>query len=116
MKVRFLADANFNRRIIAGVLRRETRVDFLSGEQTNLVGVPDLEVLALAAAETRILVSHDVRTMPAAFAEFILTKNSAGVLLLSQSLNIGAAITIVCRIWEEATAEEWRNRIAWLPL
>ena len=116
MKVRFLADANFNRRIVAGVRRRETQVEFLSAEQVNLVGVPDLDVLALAAAETRILVSHDVRTMPAAFAEFIVANNSSGVILLAQSLDIGAAVTILLRIWEDSNAEEWKNRIACLPL
>jgi len=60
VKVRFLADANFNRKIIAGVLRREARINFLSGAEVDLTGIPDLQVLPLAASEGRVVLTHDV--------------------------------------------------------
>ena len=96
--------------------RREASVDFLTPAEANLSGLPDLGVLDLAAAENRILVSHDVRTIPSPLAEFLASNKSAGVLRLSQRMNIGEAITSLIRIWEESTAEEWQNRIVWLPL
>jgi hypothetical protein len=116
VKIRFLADANFNRKIISGVLRREPRISFLSGAEVDLTGIPDLQVLALAASEGRLLLSHDVHTMPRAFAEFTITGSSGGLLLISQSMPIGSVINGLLRIWEESTAEEWKNRIAWIPL
>jgi predicted nuclease of predicted toxin-antitoxin system len=63
--IRFLADADLNEGIVAGCLRREPEMDFLSANEADLEGVPDPEVLALAAAEDRILVSHDFHTSPA---------------------------------------------------
>lgn len=116
MKVRFLADANFNRKIIAGVLRRESRISFLSGAEVDLTGIPDLQVLALAASEGRLLLTHDIRTMVSAFEEFTSTAPCAGVLLVAQNAPIAPVINALIRIWEEYTAEEWKNRITWLPL
>jgi len=84
VKLRFLADANFNRKIIAGVLRREARISFLSGAEVDLTGIPDLQVLALAASEGRVVLTHDVRTMVSAFAEFTSAGPSGGVLLVAE--------------------------------
>lgn len=51
MKVRFLADADLNKAILNGVIRREPAVDFLTAQAARLSGMRDPEVLALAAAE-----------------------------------------------------------------
>src|SRR5580658_3724546 len=45
--IRFLVDANLKRGIVAGCLRREPTMNFLSANEANLTGVPDPEVLAL---------------------------------------------------------------------
>ena len=63
MKVRFLADADFNKAIVTGVVRREPSVDFLAAPKV-LREMKDPDVLAFAAAQQRVLVSHDVGTMP----------------------------------------------------
>jgi predicted nuclease of predicted toxin-antitoxin system len=59
MKVRFQADADFNAEIVAGVIRQEARIDFQTAEEANLRRLPDQQVLALAAQENRILVTHE---------------------------------------------------------
>lgn len=64
--IRFLADADLNEGIVTGCLRREPSMDFLAANEANLEGVPDRQMLALAAERNRILVSHDFQTMPAA--------------------------------------------------
>lgn len=70
MKVRFLADADLNKAIVTGILRREPSLDFLAAGAAGLRGMDDPAVLALAAAQQRVLVSHDVGTMPAHFHAF----------------------------------------------
>ena len=72
MKIRFQADADLNAEIVAGVLRREPGIDFQTADEVRLRGLLDPEVLALAAQENRILVTHDRRTMPRHFADYLL--------------------------------------------
>ncbi len=115
--IRFLADADLNEGIVTGCLRREPAMDFLSANEANLEGVPDPEVLALAAAENRILVSHDVRTMPTHFGRFLQARRSSpGVLLVPQRLPVADAIEELVLIWAASDAQEWANRIVVVPL
>ena len=72
MRVRFQADADFNHIIIKAALRREPTIDFQTAEAANLVGLDDSEVLATAAKAGRVLLTHDRRTMPKHFGEFIM--------------------------------------------
>lgn len=115
-KVRFQADADLRQAIVSGVMRRQPILDFRSANAAELEGITDLDVLASAAQEGRILVTHDRRTMPLAFAQFTQTQSSAGVLILSQNLPISDAIESLILIWEVSTAEEWMNQIMSLPL
>jgi hypothetical protein len=115
--IRFLADADLNEGIVAGCLRREAEMDFLSANEADLEGVPDPEVLALAAAQDRILVSHDFQTMPRHFGDFLQAGHSSpGVLLVPQRFPIGEAIEVLVLIWAASTADEWKNRILRIPL
>ena len=61
MKVRFQADADFSQRIVSAVRRREPTIDFQTARALGLRGLDDLNVLALAAREGLVLVSHDLR-------------------------------------------------------
>ena len=115
MRPRFQADEDLNAKIIAGLLRREPSLDFQTAKAANLFGQDDLEVLALAAREGRILVSHDRETMPAHFSRFITESTSAGVLIVSQKLDLREAIEEILLIWEASEAGEWSNRIGYLP-
>jgi hypothetical protein len=115
--IRFLAGADLNEGIVAGCLRREPEMDFLSANAADLEGVPDPEVLALAAAQDRILVSHDFQTMPQHFGDFLQAGNSSpGVLLVPQRLPVGQAIEELVLIWAASDADEWQNRILRIPL
>jgi predicted nuclease of predicted toxin-antitoxin system len=74
--VRYQADADLNQAIVTGVLRREPTIDFKTSFAAGLEGVKDPEVLAIAAQQGRILVSHDRKTMPSEFAAFITSNGS----------------------------------------
>jgi hypothetical protein len=114
MRPRFQADENLNAKIIAGVLRREP-VDFQTARAANLAGLADPEVLAIAAAAGRILVSHDRETMPMHFSRYIADSSSAGLLIVSQRLDLRQAIEQILVIWAASEAEEWTNRVGYLP-
>lgn len=92
-------------------------MDFLSSGEANLEGVADPEVLALAAEQDRILVTHDFQTMPRHFAGFLQTNGSSpGVLLVSQRLPVAEAIEELVLIWTATSPLEWKNRIVRIPL
>jgi len=117
VKVRFLADADLNKAIVTGIVRREPSLDFLTAHAAGLRGMSDSDVLTLAAGQQRVLVSHDFGTMPSHFRTFTEAgKHSAGVFLVSQSLDVGATIDELLLIWPASEAAEWENRIVWLPL
>jgi hypothetical protein len=70
----FLAGQDFNEHIIRGVLRREPAIDFVRLRDVGLESRSDAEILAYAAAENRIIVSHDVNTMSAAAHDCLAAK------------------------------------------
>ena len=74
------------------------------------------EVLAIAARENRILISHDRGTMPAHFLRFTATQSSPGLILVLQEIDIGTAIEELLLIWAATTMEEWRDKIGFVPL
>jgi Domain of unknown function (DUF5615) len=117
VKLRFLADADLNKAILNGVLRREPSLDFLSAQSARLRGLRDPEVLALAANQHRALVSHDISSMPAHFKSFKKSrKRSPGVFLIPQSLDVGTSIDELLLIWHASDASDWADRLVWLPL
>ncbi len=115
-QVRFQADAYLNQIILLAMIRREPAVDFQTASEANLAGVSDKDVLAKAAKEGRLLVTHDQTTMPHHFAEFILAEISPGLIVIPQHLPIGTAVDDLLLVWSAAEADEWINRICYLPL
>lgn len=116
MKIRFQADADLNKDIIVGVLRREPEIDFRTANEVGLRGLADYKVLEIAASDDRILVSQDFKTMPAAFARFLEKHGSPGVFIVPQSMELSAAIESLVMIWAASDAAEWSNRVCRLPL
>lgn len=116
MKVRFQADADLNQILLKATLRREPSVDFQTAHAAGLVALNDEQVLAIAAEQGRVLVTHDRKTMPKHFAEFIATQESAGVIIVPQKLSVNAAVEDLILIWGASESEEWINRIKSIPL
>ena len=116
MKVRFQADNDLNQNLVRAVRRHNLRIDFQTAPEANLHGLDDEAVLAFAANEGRVLVSHDLHTMPLHFAEFISKQTSAGVILISQDLPLNQAVEELLLIWEASEAEDWVNSMLSIPL
>ena len=116
MRARFLADANFDQVILSAAKRREPAFDFQTAHEAGLAGLADPEVLAIAAGAGRVLLTHDVRTMPQHFALFVTEQVSSGVLLVPQSLPRRTVVEELLLMWVAMDSEEWGNRIMSLPL
>ena len=118
MSIRFQADNDLKRIIVDATLRREPRIDFQTAQAARLDGLDDQSVLHLAAAQSRILVSHDKRTMPAALASFVAAGDtSPGVLLvIPQSASIVEVVEALILIWADDRENDWNNVVAKIPL
>jgi len=54
--------------------------------------------------------------MPGHFARYISGGPSPGVILLRAAIPIGTAIEELALIWNASDAEEWIDRLIWIPL
>lgn len=63
--MRFLADENFNNHLCRALFLQKPGIDLVRVQDVGLYGAVDEAVLAFALEENRILLTHDVRTIPA---------------------------------------------------
>jgi len=116
MKIRFQADNDFDGRVIRALLRLNPVIDCRTAAAAGFhLGTPDEQVLAVAADEGRVLLSHDWQTMPSHFAQFISHRSSPGVIIVSRKLPIREAADLLLLIWEASAPEEYINAIHRLP-
>lgn len=105
--VRYLFDEDFNGRIVRGVRRRLSSLDTITVQEAGLRDAPDSAVLEWAAAEGRVVISHDHRTSRAYAEERMKAAlPMAGLILVRQDYSLGQAIDDLVLIGEITTAEE----------
>jgi uncharacterized protein with PIN domain len=115
--LRFLADENFNNNIIRGLLLRLPTLDVVRVQDVELSGADDPDVLAWAAQEDRILLTHDVSTITRyAFERVSADEPMPGVFEVNRSVSIGQAIDDLLLIAECSEEGEWEGQVRYLPL
>lgn len=62
--LRIASDENFNGNVVAGLLQRSDQIDIVRIQDVGLSGSPDEVVLEWCAARSRVLLTHDLRTVP----------------------------------------------------
>jgi len=81
--MRLLLDAHVSGRRVGGALRVQGQDVRALDEERQLEGLPDDEVLALATAEERILITHNIAHSPAILREWAeASRPHAGVILV----------------------------------
>jgi predicted nuclease of predicted toxin-antitoxin system len=114
---RFLADNDLNDAIVRGTLRREPSIEFTRLRELGLEEYADRDVLAFAARQQWIVVSHDVNSMTdAAFTILRAGAPMHGLLLVHQRDALAPTIESLILIWSASEAEEWIGLVEHLPL
>lgn len=117
---RFLTDENFNLLIVTGLLDVRPQMDIQTIQAAGMLHTSDPLVLAYASEQNRILLSHDLRSMPQHFSAFFgrlsADRHSPGVILIPQKTPVGAAIQWLLEIWEASRHDEWRDLLTYLPM
>ena len=114
--LRFAADENFNGRVLRGLLRKVPGLDIVRIQDTDITRGNDPTVLAWAAAEGRVVLSHDVSTLTAAAHERMKAGAPLpGVIEVSLRMGIGRAIDELRLVAEAGTPDDCRDQILYLP-
>jgi hypothetical protein len=115
--LKILVDQDFDHDILRGLIRRLPALDFITALEAGLNEAKDPQLLLWAAANRRILLTHDRKTIPGHFV-LLLEKGSAlaGVFVVPRRLPIGQAIDELEIMIACSKPEEWQNIIKILPL
>ena len=113
---RFLADHDFNGKVINGLKRREPAIVLLLARDLGLSQSPDPTLLEYAAGDGLIVLSHDRNTL----IGFARQRIQAGLrmpgLFVARQFVVKPVIESVLELWAASDAEEWEGHIGHLPL
>jgi hypothetical protein len=114
---RFLTDEDLHGPIIRATRRLEPSLEIVRVVDVGLAHSDDSAVLEYATTNELLLVSHDVNTMKAAAERRIAAgQGISGLFLVPQGRPTRETAESLLLIWAGSQAEEWRDRIVYLPL
>jgi predicted nuclease of predicted toxin-antitoxin system len=115
--LRLLADENFHGTIFRGLLRRQPDLDLVRVQDVGLSGASDPNILAWAAQDGRLLLTHDLRSMPGHVADRLRAgATMPGVIIVPRSLTVGQAIDEVLTVALASQEGEWEGQVIVVPL
>ena len=111
------ADENFNGDIVRGLLRHRPTLNIVRLQDVRLSGAEDPVVLAWAAQEGRVLLTHDVSSITRyAYERIQAGQPMPGVFEVSRDLPVGRAIAEILLLAECSLEREWEGQVRYLPL
>ena len=116
--LRFLADENFNGRILRGLLRRIPGLDVVRAQDMEaLYQAIDPVLLQWAADEQRVILSHDISTMAHHAYERVRSgQPMPGLFEVHPDLPVGQAIENLVLLALASLPGEWEGQVRFLPL
>jgi Domain of unknown function (DUF5615) len=115
--IRLLADENFDNRIIRGVRRENEAIDIVRVQDTEIYQADDPTVLAWAAEQNRVLMTHDISTIPKyAYERVAEGQTMSGVIAVHLGSSIGEVIEDIVLLVGTSEAKDIENQVVYLPL
>jgi predicted nuclease of predicted toxin-antitoxin system len=115
--IRLLADENLNYNIVRGLRRRLPEIDIVRVQDVGLTGADDPSLLAWAAGERRVVISHDAQTLATyAHDRANASLQMPGVIEISFRVSVRVAIEDLLLIAECSLPDEWEGKVLYLPL
>jgi hypothetical protein len=115
--LRLLIDENFDRRILRGIRLRVPHLDYVIAQDTELKGLKDQALLAWAAQEQRVILTHDVNTVPGyAYERIASGLPMPGVIVVPEDLAIRLAIEEAVTLIECSTTDELDSQVKYIPI
>jgi hypothetical protein len=115
--LRLLADENLDGALWRALRRTHPALDVLRVQDVGLQGESDEAVLAWAAENSRLVLTHDLRTMPRhAFERVDAGLPMPGVVAIPHDLPLVTALQDIALIGLASHEDEWCDRVLYLPL
>lgn len=115
--IRFAADEDFNNDVVRALRRSLPDVNIVGVRDAGRGGRPDPDVLAWAAEEGRVLLTHDVTTMTRHALERVARgEPMPGLIAVHQRLSIGSVVDDLLLVASCSLPSDWADRIHFLPL
>lgn len=115
--LRLLADENFNNDIVRGLRLRDPAIDLIRVQDVGLLRASDPAVLAWAAENGRIVLTHDRATMPDdAYSRLVAGQPLPGVFVINDRLPVREAIDELQLVCECSDMADWDGRVVHLPI
>jgi hypothetical protein len=115
--MKLLADENFHRAITRGLLRQLPDLDLVRVQDVGLSAADDPAVLAWAASEGRLVLTHDAETLIAdAYVRVRAGLPMPGVIEVSQEAPIGVVLADLQLLIIASQPDEWEGQVIYLPL
>ncbi len=115
--MRFAADENFNGKVLDGLRICIPDLDVLRVQDTDLYSAPDPDVLAWAAAEERIVLTHDVQTLVNdAYARVREGLAMPGGIVVATPVLIGPSLDDLEILIGAGSADDFVNQVRYVPI
>lgn len=115
--MRLLADENFDGRILRGIQRENPDIDIVRTQDTEIIGASDPILLAWAAKEGRILLTHDVQIINRfAYERIAAGLSMPGVFQVSAQMPVGQAIEELLLVIGASDPDEWDMQVRHFPM
>ena len=115
--MRFLADENFDNRILNGLHRIVSDFDAVRVQDTEIYQAPDTTVLEWAVNHNYIILTHDVRTMIGyAYDRVKSGLPMLGLIEVSDDLPIGQAIDELAIMIDASTPADFDQQVKYIPI
>ena len=118
MKVRFLLDESESPRLKAALLRLDPSIDVVRVGDSGAppLGALDPAVLRYLELSQRVLVTSNRKSMPVHLeAHWVTGGHLWGLFWVRPKTPIGRLAQDLYLVWEASEAEEWVDRLAWIP-
>ena len=115
--LRLAADENLKGALVRGLLRRNPTLDIVRAQDAGLQGADDEQILAWTAREGRVLLTHDIKTVPpAAYARLARGQVMSGVIAIPSTAPLGPIIDDLIILVGATEQSEWEGKVEYLPL
>lgn len=113
----FATDENFDGDMLRGLWVRFPDLNIVRIQDTEMYQAPDPKLLDWLAQENRVLLTHDINTMPGYVYDRVREgKRVIGVIAVHQDTPIGQALDDLELIIGAGTPDDLENQVRFVPI